>query len=105
MLFLKKKNETFRLCIDYRKLNRVAVKNKYLLLRIDGLFDQLKGARVFSKKELRSEYHQLRIKEQNILKMTFETRYRHYEFIIIPFGLKNILVMFMDLMNQVVYRT
>ena len=90
-----------RLCIDYGELNRVTVRNQYPLPRIDDLFDQLQGVKVFSKIDLRSEYHQLKIKSEDIPKTAFKTRYRHYEFLVMPFGLTNAPIAFMDLMNRV----
>ena len=89
MLFVKKKDETLRLCIDYKELNKVTVKNKYPLPSIDDLFDQLQESYVFSKINLKSRYYQLRVKGEDVLKTTFRTRYGHYEFLVMPFGLTN----------------
>jgi hypothetical protein len=101
VLFVKKKDGTLRLFIDFRQLNKVNVKNKYPLPRIDDLFDQLKDEKILSKIDLRSNYHQVRIKEEDFSKISFITRYVHYEFIVVPFGLSNSPVVFMCLMNGI----
>nr|GEW24348.1 putative reverse transcriptase domain-containing protein [Tanacetum cinerariifolium] len=101
VLFVKKKDGSFRMRIDYRELNKLTVKNRYPLPRIDDLFDQLQRSSVYSKIDLRSGYHQLRVREKDVPKTTFRTRYGHYEFQVMPFGLMNTPAVFMDLTNQV----
>nr|GFA63574.1 putative reverse transcriptase domain-containing protein [Tanacetum cinerariifolium] len=101
VLFVKKKDGYFRMCIDYRELNKLTVKNHYPLPRIDDLFDQLQGSSVYSKIDLRSGYHQLRVRDEDIPKTAFRTRYGHYGFQVMSFGLTNTPAVFMDLMNRV----
>ena len=101
VLFVKKKDGSLRFCIDYRELNKVTIRNQYSLPRIDDLFYQLQGARVFSKIDMKSGYHQLKIRSEDVPKTAFKARYGHYEFLVMPFGLTNALVVFMDLMNRI----
>jgi hypothetical protein len=101
VLFMKKKDGTLRLCINFKQLNKVIIKNEYHLPRINDLFDQLKDAKIFSKIDLRSGYHQVRIKDEDISKTAFRTRYGHYDITVVPFGLSNVPVVFMCLMNVV----
>jgi hypothetical protein len=99
-LFVEKKDKEMRLCVDYRPLNAVTIKNKYPLPRIDILFDQLAGAQVFYKIDLRSGYHQIKIRAEDIPKMAFMTRYGLYEYLVMSFGLMNAPAHFMYLMNS-----
>nr|GEZ45168.1 putative reverse transcriptase domain-containing protein [Tanacetum cinerariifolium] len=101
VLFVNKKDKSFRMCIDYRELNKLTVKNRYPLPRINDLFDQLQGSSVYSKIDLRSGYHQLRVRDKDIPRTAFRTRYGHYKFQVMPFGLTNAPTVFMDLMNRV----
>nr|GEW04257.1 putative reverse transcriptase domain-containing protein [Tanacetum cinerariifolium] len=101
LLFVKKKDGSFRMCIDYRELNKLTIKNRYPLPRIDDLFDQLQGSQYFSKINLRFGYRQLRVREEDIPKTAFRTRYGHFEFTVMPFGLTNAPAVFMDHMNRV----
>lgn len=101
MLFVKKKDDSLRMCVDYRSLNKVTIKKKYHLLRIDDLFDQMNGGCVFSKIDMRLEYFQLKIRPEDILKSAFTTRYGLYEHTIISFGLTNAPANFMNLTNKI----
>ena len=100
LIFVDKRDGTTHLCVDYHKLNDVTIKNKYPLPKIEELFDQLSGARVFSKIDLRTDYHQLKVRDMDILKTTFITRYGLFEYTVMSFGLTNAPVYFMNLMNK-----
>ena len=100
VLLVKKKDGSSRLCVDYRQLNKLTIKNKYPLPRIDDLLDQLRGTVVFSKIDLRSGYHQILVKPKDVQKTAFRSRYRHYEYVVMSFGVTNAPVIFMDYMNR-----
>ena len=101
MLLVKKKDGSSRLCVDYRQLNKLTIKNKYHLPRIDDLMDQLNGVVVFSKIDLRSGYHQILVKAEDVQKTAFRSRYGHYEYVVMPFGVTNAPALFMDYMNKI----
>jgi Reverse transcriptase (RNA-dependent DNA polymerase) len=101
VLFIHKKEGMLHLCVDYRALNKVTIKNRYPLLRIDELMEKLVGAKYFTKIDLHSGYHQIRVKEDDVQKMAFRTRYGHFEYLVLPFGLTNAPATFMMLMNNV----
>lgn len=103
MLFVKKKDGTFRMCINYRELNKLTIKNKYPLPQVEDLFDQLRGSNIFSKINLCLGYHQVKIKEEYISTTAFRMRCRHYEFLVMPFGLSNVPAIFMGLVNRFFY--
>jgi len=101
VLLVKKKDESSRLCVDYKQLNKMTTKNKYPLPRIDDLMDQLHDASVYSKIDLRSGYHQILVKADDVQKMTFRSRYEHYEYVVMPFGVTNAPAMFMNYLNRI----
>ena len=101
VLLVKKKDDSSRLCVDYCQLNKMTIKNKYPLPKIDDLLDQLRGAAVFSKIDLRSGYHQILVKPEDVQKTTFMCRYGHYEYVVMPFRVTNAPALFMDYMNRI----
>ena len=101
ILFVKKKDGTIQMCIDYHQLNKMTIKNCYPLPRINDLFDLVGGSKIFSKIDLRSSYHQVRIHDEDIHKTTFHTRYKNYKFVVMPFGLTNAPMKFMCMMNNI----
>jgi len=101
VLLVKKKDGSSRLCVDYKLLNKIKIKNKYPLPRIDDLMDQLHGSSVFSKIDLRSGYHQILVKTDDLQKMAFRSRFGHYKYLVMPFGVTNAPAVFMDYMNMI----
>jgi len=101
MLLVKKKDGSSRLCVDYRQLNKLTIKNKYPLPRINDLMDHLHDAAVFSKIDLRSGYHQIRVKSDDVQKTAFRSKYGHYKYVVMPFGVTNAPALFMDYMNRI----
>ena len=101
MLLVKKKDDSSILYVDYQKLNKLTIKNKYLLPRIDDLLDQLRGATVFLKIDLRSRYHHILVKPEDVHKAAFRSRYGHYEYVVMPFGVTNASAIFMEYMNKI----
>jgi len=98
---VKKKDGSSRLCVDYQQLNKLTIKNKYPLPRINDLLDHLRGAAVFSKIDLRYGYHQILVKPEDVQKTSFRSRYSHYEYVVMSFGVTNVLAIFMDYMNRI----
>jgi hypothetical protein len=103
LIFIQKKDGSWRLYIEYRQLNKETIKNQYPFPRIDDLFDQMKGATVFSRIDMRSRYHQLQIKEDDVPKITFRMRFGHYDFNVLPFGMTNAPGVFMSFMNEMLH--
>ena len=101
VLLVKKKDDSSRLYVDYMQLNKLTIKNKYPLPSIDDLMDQLHSTSVFSKIDLRSGYHQIRVKSDDVQKTAFRSRYGHYEYVVMPFGITNVYVLFVDYMNRI----
>jgi len=101
VLLVKKKDSSSRLCMDCRQLNKLTIKNNYPLRRIDDLMDQMHGPVVFSKIDLRSGYHQILVKSDDVQKTTLRSRYEHYEYVVMPFGVTNAPALFMDFMNRI----
>jgi len=101
VLLVKKKDGSSRLCVDYRQLTKLTIKNKYPLPRIDDLMDQLNETTVFSKIDMRSGYHQILVKVEDVQKIAFRSRYGHYEYVVMPFRVTNAPALFMDYMNRI----